>query len=60
MLKIKETIIRLLLRKEVYVMAMVYATLIIKGKKRFSDVPETLKDEVRQILIDADVEYLAQ
>lgn len=60
MFKIKETIIRLLLRKEVYVMAMLYATLIIKGKKRFSDVPETLKDEVRQILIDADVEYLAQ
>lgn len=35
-------------------MAMAYATLIIKGKKNFSDVPDRLKDQVRQILIDLD------
>ena len=41
-------------------MAMVYATLIIKGKKKFSAVPPTLKEEVRQILIDLDCEYLIE
>ena len=33
-------------------MATVYADLIIKGKKTINDVPNKLKDEVRQILID--------
>lgn len=35
-------------------MAVVYATLIVKGKKAFSDVPDTLKEQVKQILIDLD------
>lgn len=39
-------------------MAMIYATLIIKGKKTFEQVPDKLKEEVRQILIDCDCEYL--
>ncbi len=39
-------------------MAMAYATLIIKGKKSFSDVPERLKEQVREILIDLDCGYL--
>ena len=34
-------------------MAKVYASLIMKGKKKISDVPEQLKQEVIQILIDA-------
>lgn len=33
-------------------MAMVYATLILYGKKTFADVPESLKPQVKQILID--------
>ena len=33
-------------------MAKVYATLIIKGKKNFADVPERIKEQVRQILVD--------
>lgn len=41
-------------------MAVVYATLIIKGKKTFADVPAKLKDEVKQILIDLDCADLAQ
>ena len=41
-------------------MAMAYATLIIKGKKNFSDVPERLKPQVRQILIDLDCEELIE
>lgn len=41
-------------------MAVVYATLIIKGKKTFQDVPEKLKEQVRQILIDLEVPELAE
>lgn len=41
-------------------MAIVYATLIIKGKKTFAQVPNALKDQVRQILIDLDCEYLIE
>ena len=45
--------------KEVKMMAVIYATLIIKGKKTFADVPERLKDQVRQLLIDLDCGELA-
>ena len=41
-----------LFRKDVKDMAVVYATLIIKGKKTFADVPERIKEQVRQILVD--------
>lgn len=41
-------------------MAVVYATLIIKGKKTFQNVPERLKEQVRQILIDLEVPELAE
>lgn len=33
-------------------MAVVYATLIIKGKKTFADVPDRIKEQVKQVLID--------
>jgi hypothetical protein len=39
-------------------MAVVYATLIINGLKTFAQVPATLKEQVRQILIDLDCEHL--
>jgi len=35
-------------------MAVVYATLIIKGKKNFTDVPEKIKEQVKEVLIDLD------
>ena len=35
-------------------MAVVYATLIIKGKKTFADVPDKIKEQVRNVLIDLD------
>lgn len=35
-------------------MAVVYATLIIKGKKNYADVPAKLKEQVKEILIDLD------
>ena len=49
-----------LLRLEVKDMAIVYATLIIKGRKTFEDVPNALKEQVRQILIDLDLPELAE
>lgn len=39
-------------------MAVVYATLIIKGKKTFDQVPDRIKDQVREVLIDLDCEHL--
>ncbi len=44
--------------KEVNDMAMVYATLIIKGRRTFESVPATLKEQVREILIDCECGYL--
>ena len=41
-------------------MAKVYATLIIKGKKNFADVPERIKEQVRQILVDLGHEDLVE
>lgn len=41
-------------------MAVVYATLIINGKKEFSDVPAKIKEQVRQVLIDLDLEELTE
>lgn len=44
--------------KEVNDMAMVYATLIIKGRRTFESVPATLKEQVRQILVDCECGHL--
>jgi uncharacterized protein with GYD domain len=33
-------------------MATVYANMIIKGKKTINEVPERIKSEVKQLLID--------
>lgn len=52
-------ILKILFRKEVYDMAVVYATLIIKGKKNFTDVPEKIKEQVKTVLIDLDCGELA-
>lgn len=41
-------------------MAVVYATLIIKGKKSFADVPEKIKEQVKEVLIDLDCGDLAE
>lgn len=49
-----------LLRKEVENMAVVYATLIVKGKKTFSQVPVKLRNEVRDILVTLDCGELAE
>lgn len=46
----------ILFRKEVRTMAVVYATLIIKGKKTLDQVPALIREQVKQILVDLEVE----
>lgn len=53
-------IINLVCRKGVNDMAVVYATLIIKGVKKFADVPARIKEQVKQVLIDLDCHELAE
>lgn len=53
---LRELMLKILLKKEVDVMAVVYATLIIKGGKTIDQVPAILRDEVKQILKDLEVE----
>lgn len=55
-----QLIIKLLFRKDVNTMAVIYATLIIKGKKTFADVPDKIKDKVKEVLIDLDCPELAE
>ena len=40
------------------IMAVIYATLIIKGCKTFTDVPTVIQEQVRQVLTDLDVAEL--
>ena len=41
-------------------MAQVYADLIKKGLKTIDDVPDKIKEQVKQVLIDLDCGDLAQ
>ena len=53
-------ILKTILRKEVRAMAVIYATLIVKGKKTINDVPMVIREQVKQILIDLDLPELAE
>lgn len=53
-------IITIFCGKDVKELAVVYATLIIKGRKTISDVPEKIKEQVKQVLIDLDCPELAE
>lgn len=46
-------------REEVKTMAIIYATLIVKGVKTFAEVPARIKDQVRDVLINIDCADLA-
>ena len=50
MSSLREWLLKFLLRKEVQIMAVVYATLIIKGKKTLEQVPSKIREEVEDIL----------
>lgn len=53
---LRELMLKILLKKEVDVMAVVYDTLIIKGRKTIDQAPAIIRDEVKQILKDLEVE----
>lgn len=57
-----KTMINLLLhfmnREEKEMMAMLYAQQIMLGKKTYSQVPNKLKEQVKEILIDSGCEDL--
>lgn len=54
-----QLIIKILFRKDVKEMAVIYATLIVKGKKNYADVPARIKEQVKEVLIDLDCADLA-
>ena len=56
MCKLRWQLALFLLRKEVQDMAIVYATLIIKGCKTIDQVPALLRKQVEEILADLEVE----
>ena len=68
LVKVKEKMIKRLLffifttifKKEVETVAVIYATLIVKGKKTFEQVPEKIREQVREVLIDLEVPELAE
>lgn len=39
-------------------MAVIYVALIVKGKRTYESVPETVKAQVREMLIDLELEDL--
>ncbi len=52
-------IVRLFFGEEVKTVAVVYATLIVKGKKTISEVPEKIREQVKSILVDLECSELA-
>lgn len=51
-------ILLFIFRKEVSTMAVIYAQLIIKGKRKYSQVPAKLKDSVKEVLEAMDLDNL--
>mgnify|MGYP001658272857 CR=1 FL=1 len=45
-------------RKEVEKMAVIYVALIVKGKRTYDSVPALLKPQVKEMLIDLELESL--
>lgn len=52
------SLILFLLRKEKNEMAVIYVALIEKGIRKFSSVPTTVKEKVRELLIALELEFL--
>lgn len=46
--------------KEVKTVAVIYATLIVKGKRTYKSVPNKLKEEVKEILLSLECENLVE
>lgn len=56
MKRLRLFLLTILCRKEVADMAVVYATLIVKGKKTLDQVPALIKPQVEEVLKDLEVE----
>ncbi len=56
MKRLRLFLLTILCRKEVADMAVVYATLIVKGKKTLDQVPALIKPQVEEILKDLEVD----
>ncbi len=56
MKRLRLFLLTILCGKEVQDMAIVYATLIVKGKKTLDQVPALIKPQVEEILKDLEVE----
>lgn len=56
MSRLREFALKILLRKEKGIMAVIYATLIVKGKKTLDQVPALIRKQVEEILKDLEVE----
>lgn len=50
----------LFIRKDDFMMAMLWASQIMLGKKEFKDVPRLLKEQVKEILVDSGMGELAE
>ncbi len=48
------------IKKEVIDMALVYVSLIIKGRRTYKSVPDLIKPQVKEILIELELEYLIE
>lgn len=48
--------VKLFIRKGDNIMAIIYATLIVKGKKTINQVPAIIREQVKEILKDLEVE----
>lgn len=45
-------------RKELEHMAVIYVALIVKGKRTYQSVPAVIKPQVRELLVDLELEDL--
>lgn len=50
MSRFRAWLLKILLGKEVKVMAVIYATLIVKGKKTLDQVPSLIRKDVEDII----------
>ena len=57
---LRNLLLFLLLKLEVNDMYLVYCSLIIKGRKTFAQVPDKIKEQVREALIDMECEHLIE
>ena len=48
--------VKLFIRKGDNIMAIIYATLVVKGKKTINQVPAIIREQVKEILKDLEVE----